>query len=270
VRACTPVRQTWPGAQFRTSARSTRPPVSAGPPGPGQPARSPFRGHAGHQGPARRQTLLVGVIPALAVAALLAAAYYGVAFHPDSFGNTLGQLSIAILLVGGVFLGRRLRSVICTLVAVGLYFVFVKSSILVASDYVLEIRGQQLTAVVVETVQNPTGCAAVSAFYSSINPRSPAAKSVSRLDGTPLPGAIGLGDKTASNRHVYRDGEHVEVLVDPDNAVCMRAKSEVNLVVDTIAVILAAGCIASVFTVAPLDRRNRRQDKHEAWRAKAF
>lgn len=213
--------------------------------------------------PDRRQTLLVGIIPALTVAALLLAAYYVVAFHPDSVGDTLGVLSLAILLVGGVFIGRRLRSVICTIIATGLYFVFIKFSILVASDYVLEIRGQQTAAVVVGTVRNPTGCAAVSAFYSSINPGSSAAKLVSRLDGTPLPGAIGLGDKTLSTRHVYRDGEHVQVLVDPDNAVCMRAKSDVDLVVDTIAVILAAGCIAWVFIVAPLDWRNRRRDKYE-------
>jgi hypothetical protein len=219
--------------------------------------------------PNRRQTLLVGAVPAVTVVVLLAAAYYGVAFHPDSFGDALGMLSLAILLLGGVFVGRRLRSVGCTLIAAGLYFVLVKFSILVAGDYVLEIRGQQTTAVVVGTMRNPTGCAAVSAFYSSIDRGSSVAKSVSRLDGSPLPGAIGLGDRTHASRHLYRDGEHVEVLVDPDNAVCMRAKSDVDLVVDTIAAVLAVGCVAWVFIVAPLDWRLRRREKYEAWRARA-
>lgn len=219
------------------------------------------------EAPGRRQTRLVGVVPAAIVALLLAAAYYGAAFGLP-FGDALGVIAIAVLLLGGLLIGRRLRSVICTLIATGLFYVFVTSSILVAGDYVLEIRGQRLTAEVVGTVRNPTGCAAVSAFYSSIHRGSSSATSVRKLDGTPLPGAIGLGDKTFGSRHVYRTGEHVQVLVDPDNAVCMRARSDVHLVVDTILVVLAAGCIAWVFVVAPLDWRVRRRARYEAWRAR--
>jgi hypothetical protein len=214
--------------------------------------------------PTRRQTVLIGLIPALAAFACLSSFVVLVAFNRDTFG--LGLIAIAILLLGGLFIGARLRSVICTLLATGLFFVFIRFSAHVVDDYVLETRGEEVTAVVVDTVRNPTGCASVSAFYSRGRPDS-IATLVTRLDGSPLPGAIGFADNTHGNNHVYRKGERVQVLVDPGNAVCMRAKSDVHLVVDTITTVLALGCIVWVFIVAPLDWRVRRQAKYERWRA---
>ena len=210
--------------------------------------------------PTRRQTVLIGLIPALAAVACLAAFVVLVAFDENTFG--LGLIAIAILLLGGLFIGARLRSVICTIIATGLFLVLIRFSALVVADYVLETRGEEVTAVVVDTVRNPTGCAAASAFYSRVSSDSIATR-VRRLDGTPLPGAIGFADRTHGNGHVYRPGERVQVLVDPAGAVCMRAKSDVHPVVDTITTVLALGCVGWVFVVAPLDWRLRRRAKYE-------
>ena len=76
-------------------------------------------------------------------------------------------------------------------------------------------------------------------------------------------------DRTHGNVHTYRPGEHVEVLVDPENAVCMRAVSDVHLVVNTIVTVLAAGCIVWTFLVAALGWRGRRRERYEAWREQA-
>jgi len=174
-----------------------------------------------------------------------------------------------VLLFGGLLIGRRLRSVICTILASGLCLVFVTmGAVRVVGDLVLQTRGEEMTAVVDGFVTNPSGCSAMSAFHSRVTGNS-IATVVRRLDGTPLPGAIGFGDNTHGNRHTYTKGEHVQVLVDPKNAVCMRAKSDVHLLIDAIIAVLALGCVAWVFIVAPLDWRVRRREKYEMWRNQA-
>jgi hypothetical protein len=218
--------------------------------------------------PTRRQTVLIGLIPG-SVCAAIATGWFLLAAYATGEFTYLGWLTIAILLLGGLLIGRRLRSVICTILATGLFFVFVISgAALVVSDYVLAGRAEEVTAVVGDIVLDPTGCAAVSAFHSRVSGRS-SARSVRRPDGTPLPGAIGMGDRSFGSRHTYRTGERVVVLVDPKNAVCLRAKSDVHTVVDTITTILAAGCIAWVFVIAALDWRIRRRAKYEQWRDQA-
>lgn len=217
--------------------------------------------------PTRRQTVLIGLIPALLVFVCFSAFIVLVAFDRNTFG--LGWIAIAILLIGGLLTGARLRSVICTILATGLFFVFIRFSATVVADSLLESRGEEVTAVVVDTVRNPTGCAAISAFRNRLTGNT-AATLVTRLDGTPLPGAIGFADRTHGSDHVYRKGERVQVLVDPAGAVCMRAKSDVHLVVDTITTVLSLGCIAWVFIVAALDWRVRRQERYQEWRAQAL
>ncbi|MFL6144755.1 MAG: hypothetical protein ACJ72N_23180 [Labedaea sp.] len=217
--------------------------------------------------PTRGQAVLVGLVPALAAALTLTGFLLLAPYHPGAFG-ILGLLSIAVVLLGGLLIGARLRSVLCTLIMTGLYFVFIVAGAApVVGEYLLTTRGEQVTAVVGPTVTNPTGCAAASAFFSRDG--GSIARSVHRPDGSPLPGAIGLGDQTHGNRHTYRPGERVEVLVDPANEVCMRAKSDVHLVVDSVVTVLAFGCIAVVFLVAALDWRLRRRERYEAWRARA-
>jgi hypothetical protein len=215
--------------------------------------------------PTRPQTVLIGFVPGLACA-IIAIVWFILAAYATGEFSYLGWISIAILLLGGLLIGRRLRSVICTILATGLYFVFIITGAAnVVSDYVLAARGEEVPAVVGDPVLDPTGCAAVSAFHSRVSGQS-SASLVHRPDGTPLPGAIGLGDRSFGSRHTYRKGEQVTVLVDPENAVCMRAKTDVRPVVDTVITILAAGCIAWVFLVAPLDWRIRRRAKYETWR----
>jgi hypothetical protein len=215
--------------------------------------------------PTRRQAVLIGVVPGLACAIIATVWFFLAAYATGEF-TYLGWITIVVLLLGGLLIGRRLRSVICTILATGLFFVFIISgAALVVSDYVLVSRGEEVPAVVGDPVLDPTGCAAVSAFHSRVSGRT-SARLVHRPDGTPLPGAIGLGDRSFGSRHTYRKGEQVTVLVDPQNAMCMRAKSDVHPVVDTVITILAAGCIAWVFVVAPLDWRIRRRAKYETWR----
>jgi hypothetical protein len=219
--------------------------------------------------PARRQAVLIGLIPALTATILLVSGFLAIAFYPDSVGGLLALTPIGILLFGGLLIGRRLRSVICTILASGLCLVFVTSgAVRVVSDLVLQTRGEEVTAVVDDYITNPTGCAAISAFHSRLTSDS-IATSVHSLDGTPLPGAIGFGERTHGNDHTYRKGERVQVVVDPENAVCMRAKSDVHLVIDAIIAVLAIGCVAWVFIVAPLDWRVRRLEKYETWRNRA-
>lgn len=207
--------------------------------------------------PTRRRTVLVGLVPGLACAVIATVWFFLAAYATGEF-TYLGWITIAILLLGGVLIGRRLRSVICTILATGLFFVFILGgATLVVSDYVLIGRGEEVPAVVGDPVLDPTGCAAVSAFHSRVSGRS-SARLVRRPDGTPLPGAIGLGDRGFGSRHTYRKGDQVTVLVDPKNSVCMRAKSDVHTVVDTVTTVLAAGCVAWVFVVAALDWRVRR------------
>jgi hypothetical protein len=227
-----------------------------------------FAGKPVTTSPTRRQTVLVGLVPGLACAILATVWFFLAAYATGEFAY-LGWITIAIMLLGGLLIGRRLRSVICTILATGLFFVFlISGAALVVSDYVLVGRGEEVPAVVGDPVVDPTGCAAVSAFHSRVSGRS-SARLVHRPDGTPLPGAIGLGDRSFGSRHTYRKGEQVTVLVDPENAVCMRAKTDVHPVVDTVITVLAAGCVAWVFVVAALDWRIWRREKYERWRDQA-
>jgi hypothetical protein len=216
--------------------------------------------------PARRRVVLVGLVPGFAAALCLAGFLLLAPYHPGGV-NFLGLISIAILLLGGIVVGARSRSVFGTLIMTGMFYIFIMAAAPVVAEYLLTTRGEQVTAVVTGRVENPTGCAEATAFFSRNG--GSVSTSVSRLDGRPLPGAIAFGDRTHGNVHTYRRGEHVEVMVDPANKVCMRAKADVHLVVDLIVTVLAFGCIAVTFLVAALDWRQRRQDRYEAWRARA-
>jgi hypothetical protein len=208
-------------------------------------------------------------VPALVVLAMLVTACFLVAFAPGTFGGPLVLLAAPILLFGGLLIGRTGGTAIVTVIATGLFLVAVLTgSLRIVGDLILDTRGEEVTAVVVGTLRNPTGCAADTEFRSRIT-QNTVATLVSRLDGTPLPGGIGFGDRTHGNNHVYRQGEHVQVLVDPKNAVCMRAKSDVHLVVNLVVNVLAAGCVAWVFLLAARNWRARRQERYERWRATA-
>src|SRR2546421_4122795 len=58
----------------------------------------------------RRQTVLIGLIPALVAAGLLVSSWFVIAYYPDTVGGLLALLAIPILLLGGIFIGRQGRS----------------------------------------------------------------------------------------------------------------------------------------------------------------